>query len=158
MEEYILSRNFNFKVSNSQGIIGPILFFFIVLSIIYTIVTKTPNYPMHVLITIFVIVPSVIVFLWIKLFSIKVNNWTITVRKGNGSQYSLDVSDIINIEWRKIDTDFLHTEKIIIRTLSNRFSVDSAMIGFNRMAEYITNNVSVDKIHIIEKDRRSNKE
>ncbi len=156
-----MSKNFNFKVSNSQGIIGPIVFlnlFFIVLSIIYTVVTREPNYPMYVLITLFVIVPSVIVILWIKLFRIKVNNLTITVRKGNGSQYSLDVFNIVSIEWKKVYTDFLHTEKITVRTLSKRFSVDSAMIGFNRMAEYINNNVSVDKIHIIEKDMRSNKE
>lgn len=153
-----MSKKYVFKVTNTQGYNGLIAFiniFFIVLAIMYSVFTNTLIYPMYILIFIFIVIPSIFVFLWFKLFYVNVNKRIITVRNGRGRKFSFDISEIIAIQWKITDTDVIHTERILVRTASEHFAVDTAMIGFEKMSEYLSNNINPNKIMFINKDMRT---
>lgn len=153
-----MSKKYVFKVTNSQGYNGLLAFiniFFIVLTIMYSIFTNTLIYPMYILIFIFIVIPSIFVFLWFKLFYVNVNERIITVRNGMGLKFSFDISEIIAIQWKITDTNVIHTERILVRTANKHFAVDTAMIGFEEMSEYLSNNINPNKIVFMNKDTRT---
>lgn len=154
-----MKKNPKFKVNCPQNLFEMLMLlnaFFIILIIMYTIFSEPPHYPMYITITLFIFAPSIIVGLWIKLFKVSVTGNTITVRRGTGIKYSFDVSEIVSIKWKKVDTNFAHTERVTIKTISKKFSIDTAMNGFKKMSAYILENVDKNKIQIINIDRKSN--
>lgn len=155
---YTVGKRYVFKVTNFQGYNGLLVFinaFFIVLAIMYSIFTNTLIIPMYILIFIFIIIPSIFVFLWLKLFYVNVNERIITVRNVIGVKFSFDISEIIAIRWKITDTNAIHTERILVRTANKHFAVDTAMIGFEEMSEYLLNNIDHNKIAFINKDMRT---
>ena len=69
-------------------------------------------------------------------------------------QKTSDISEIITVRWKITDTDVIHAEKISVRTADKRFAVDTAMIGFKEMAEYLSNNINPNKFVFINEDIR----
>lgn len=150
----------NIKVSNSQEIISTIVginIFLFIMMIVISLIQQKFILPMYIIIILLVTVPSVFALMWINLFSVVANERTITVRRWSGSRFSFDISEIISVQWKIVDTDFIHTEKITVNTANKRFSVDTAMNGFDQLAGYIQGNVDNRRIQYIKKDNRKNK-
>ena len=134
----------SFTVTNPRIIfeLGMILVaFFVVFVILNTIFAEPPHLAMYVCAILFVFLPCSIVMLWSKLFKVTVKGNRITVRKGTGKKYSFDVSEIVKVDWKIVETKMGKNEKITIRTASKHFSVETLMNGFNNMSAYIVANV-----------------
>lgn len=129
-----------------------IIGFFIILIILNTIFSEPPHYPMYITITLFVFIPVSLVTSWSGLYKVTVNGQKITVRRGLGLKYYLDVSEITSVDWKIVLTTMGKNEIITVRTPSNRFSIEVLMVGFEKMAEYISENVDESKIKIHIKD------
>ena len=80
-----------------------------------------------------------------KLYKISVDGQKITLRKGI-RVYSFDVSEIEKVDWKITITMLGQNDKIVVKTASKRFSVETLMVGFDRMSEYISTNVDTSKI------------
>jgi hypothetical protein len=89
--------------------------------------------------------PFICYMLKSKLFKISVDDKKITVRNVIGS-YSFDVSEIEKVDWKITITNFGQNEKIVVKTVSKRFTVETLMEDFERMSEYISTNVDNSKI------------
>lgn len=95
-------------------------------------------------------IPFICYMIKSKLFKISVDGQKITLKKGFGS-YSFDVSEIEQVDWKITITRLGQNEKIAVRTASKRFSIETLMVGFERMSEYISTNVDISKIKHIRK-------
>lgn len=152
------SRN-NFTVTNP-----PITFwlcicllgFFVLLVLANTIFSPPPHTAMYVCVIIFVFIPGTIAALWTKAFRIKVSDRQISVRKCFGLvNFSLDVSDITEVEWKIVETKFGRNEKVtIFASKGRRIPVETLMVNSNRVIKIIEENVEEGKIKKIYKTRK----
>jgi len=75
-----------------------------------------------------------------KIFKITVNSNKITVRTTLGFKYSFDVSEIISVE-RRVSSKNLSMERMFIKTSKGkRLKLDSFMVGYEKMIEYLSSN------------------
>lgn len=121
--------------------------FFVTLTVLYTIFSD-PHPLLYICTIVIVFIPCTSVFLWAKLFKVTVNGNRITVRRHNGFKYSFDVSEIVRVDRKIVETGMGANEIITIRTNSRHFKVETLMRGSDKMLEYILENVNSRKIHI----------
>lgn len=146
----------NFTVTNPPIIFHLCIFilaFFVILVLVNTIISPPPHIAMYVCITIFVFIPGTLIALWTKMFRIKVNGTKIYVRKSLGIvNFSLDVSDIVNVECKIVETKFGQNEKIKVFTLKGKkFPIETLMVNSNKFIKYLEQNVEETKINKIYK-------
>lgn len=124
-----------------------IIAIFVVILILNTFFSPTPYLAMYIAITIFIFIPCSIAILWLLLFKVTVKDQTITVRRGIGTTYSFDVTEIVKVTWKVNLTAFGKLEKITIKTSNGRkVSIETLMAGFDKMSTYISENVDPSKI------------
>ncbi len=155
-----MNKSSKFTVSPPENIFKTLLFivvFFVVLITAYTIFSDGSHIVMYVAVTIFIFIPCLLAMMWAKLFKVTVKDDSISVRKGNGIKYSFNTADIKQVIRRETDSDLSHFGKITIKTINRHFSVDSAMKNFNKMSDYIYNNIDEGKVKVIKKDLVSHK-
>ena len=130
--------------------------FFVLLVLANTIFSPPPHTAMYVCVTMFVFIPGAIVALWTKTFRIKVSDRQISVRKCLGLvNFSLDVSDITEVEWKIVETKFGRNEKVtIFASKGRRIPVETLMVNSNRVIKIIEENVEETKIKKIYKTRK----
>lgn len=93
--------------------------------------------------------PFTYLLLKLKLFKITVTDQKITVKKGIGRQYSFDVFEIVKVDWKIVDTKMGRNEKISVTTLSGKkVSIETLIVGFDKMSAYISENVDNSKVNI----------
>lgn len=146
----------NFTVTNPQitfWLCLCILGFFVIIVLVNTIFSPPPHTAMYVCITIFVFIPGTIVTLWTKMFRIKVNGTKISVRKCLGLiNFSLDVSDIVSVEWKIVETKFGRNEKITLFTSKGKkIPIEALMVNSSKMIKFIEENIKESKIKRIYK-------
>lgn len=125
-----------------------ILAFFVILVLLYTIFSSPPHTAMYVCITIFVFIPGTMLALWTKMFRINVNGTKVSVRKCLGLvHFSFEVSDIVKVEWKTVETAFGENEIVTIFTLKKKVSIETLMENSSKMKEFILENVDESKIN-----------
>ena len=138
----------SFKVYLPKGYSRFILtgFFIIMLvPIIFTIIDK--NNWISLIVFFLLFWPFLPAAIWSYRFKIIVKNKTITVKRGIGKEYSFNVNEITKVVHRI--NKYNQTEtlvKITIYTKRKKVSVESLMIGMEKMSSYITENVDSNKI------------
>lgn len=138
----------SFKVYLPKGYSRFILtgFFIIMLvPIIFTIIDK--NNWISLIVFFLLFCPFLFTAIWSYRFKIIVKNKTITVKRGIGKEYSFNVNEITKVVHRI--NKYNQTEKLVkitIYTKRKKVSVESLMIGMEKMASYITENVDAKKI------------
>lgn len=146
----------NFTVTNPQitfWLCLCILGLFVIIVLVNTIFSPPPHTAMYVCITIFVFIPGTIVTLWTKMFRIKVNGTKISVRKCLGLiNFSLDLSDIISVEWKIVETKFGRNEKIkLFTSKGKKIPIETLMVNSSKMIKFIEENIEKSKIKMIYK-------
>lgn len=116
------------------------------LAVVYTLTTPPPHTAMYIFLFLFIIFPCAIGMLYLKIFKVTVAGRTITVRKGLGFKYSLDISEIEQLDWKTRFTSMGQNEKIVIRTASKKFTIETLMIGSDKMIAFLKENVAESKI------------
>lgn len=138
----------SFKVYLPKGYSRFILtgFFIIMLvPIIFTIIDK--NNWISLIVFFLLFCPFLFAAIWSYRFKIIVKNKTITVKRGIGKEYSFNVNEITKVVHRI--NKYNQTEKLVKITIyakRKKVSVESLMIGMEKMASYITENVDAKKI------------
>ena len=138
----------SFKVYLPKGYSRFILtgFFIIMLvPIIFTIIDK--NNWISLIVFFLLFCPFLFATIWSYRFKIIVKNKIITVKRGIGKEYSFNVNEITKVVHRI--NKYNQTEKLVkitIYTKRKKVSVESLMIGMEKMASYITENVDAKKI------------
>lgn len=129
--------------------------------VLFTIFTKPPHIVMYIVISLFFILPASVAGMWSGFYKVTVDGSSITVRRAMGFKYSLDVSEIKRVNWRKNKVRMpaweepsgeaqVGVEVLRIYTSSGkRFSVETLMCGFEEMSQYILENVDSSKIYYI---------
>lgn len=144
----------NFTVTNLSLVFKLSLFLimaFLVLNVIVTITTAPPHLAMYICTSVIVYIPCILAILWAKVFKITVKGKQITVRRMTGLKYRFDISEVVQVDWKVVETAMGINESIIIRTSSRKLSIGTFMDGSDRMREYILENVDHDKINTTEK-------
>ncbi len=133
----------------------------VLMNVLFTIFTKPPHLVMCITTFILFIFPISIAAMWAGLYKVAVDGHSITVRRATGFKYSLDVSEIKRVNWRKnkvrrpaysepSSEAQVGLQVLRIYTSSGkRFSAETLMEGFDEMSEYILENVDSSKIHYI---------
>lgn len=138
----------SFKVYLPKGYSRFILtgFFIIMLvPIIFTIIDK--NNWISLIVFFLLFCPFLFTAIWSYRFKIIVKNKTITVKRGIGKEYSFNVNEITKVVHRINKYNQIEKlVKITIYTKRKKVSVESLMIGMEKMASYITENVDAKKI------------
>ncbi|QNU68615.1 hypothetical protein EHE19_009560 [Ruminiclostridium herbifermentans] len=117
---------------------------FVLLPVPFTIFQGIQHVALYILCSIMSL-PFIYYMAKSKLFKISVDDQKITVRNVIGS-YSLDVSEIEKVDWKISITNFGQSEKILVKTSSKRFTIETLMEDFDRMSQYISANVDISKI------------
>ena len=121
--------------------------------------TEGTNPAMYIVVFILIILPCILAMCWVKRYKITVEGRRITVRKGFGFKFSLDVSEIVRVQWKTSLTVMGRNEKITVRTASKKFTVETLMIESETMMEYLKENVAAHKISTTVRNfNRQNKE
>lgn len=144
----------NFTVANQPIIFGLcicMIAIFAVIVFIDTLSSGKLNILSFVCVCLFIFIPALIVALWAKLFRIKVNDRTISVRKCFGLvNYSIDVSEISNIEWKITETKYACNEKIAaFTTTGKKIPIETLMVNSEEFIKYLEKNVDPNKVHKI---------
>jgi len=133
----------------------------VLMMVLFTIFTIPPHIVMYIVISLFFILPASVAAMWSGLYKVTVDGSSITVRRAMGFKYSLDVSEIKRVNWRKNKVRMpaweepsgeaqVGLEVIRIYTSSGKwFSAETLMYGFEEMSQYILENVDSSKIHYI---------
>lgn len=133
----------------------------ILMLVLFTIFTEPPHLAMYICTFLFIILPLSIAAMWSGLYKVTVNGSRITVRRATGIQYRFDVSEVKKVNWRKniirlpayeepSGVAGVRSEVIRIYTSSGkRISIETLMVGFEEMSEYVLENVDSGKIHYI---------
>ena len=138
----------SFKVYLPKGYSRFILTgFFIIMLVptIFTIINK--NNWISIIVFFLLFWPFLFAAIWSYRFKIIVKKDTITVKRGIGKEYSFNVNEITKVVHRI--NKYNQTEtlvKITIYTKRKKVSVESLMIGMEKMSSYITENVDSNKI------------
>ncbi len=130
-----------------------ILGLFVMIVLAYTIFSPPPHTAMYVSVTIFVFIPISIVAVWVKTLRIRVNGTRISVRKKFGlTNFDLDVSDIVKVEWKIVDTKFGQNEMVKVFALKGKkFTIESLMVNSDKMIKYMEENIDEEKINRVHK-------
>ena len=112
-------------------------------TIINTISRKESPLPWIISFAIF-LAPFVIGYIWMSTYKINVNDKEITVDSFFRKKYTIDVSEIKKIKWKKAGLN----ENIVIKTEKHKFSVATMMDNFNKMSAFIKENVNEEKISV----------
>ena len=113
--------------------------------IIFTIIDK--NNWISLIVFFLLFCPFLFTAIWSYRFKIIVKNKTITVKRGIGKEYSFNVNEITKVVHRINKYNQIEKlVKITIYTKRKKVSVESLMIGMEKMASYITENVDAKKI------------
>lgn len=123
---------------------------FVLLPVPFTIFQGVQHVALYILCGIMSL-PFICYMIKSKLFKISVDDQKITVRNVFGS-YSFDVSDIENVDWKITITRLGQNEKIVVKTATKRFTVETPMENFDKMSEYISTNVGINKIKTYKKN------
>lgn len=75
--------------------------------------------------------------LWARIYRIDVDGDRISVRRGNGTRYSFEVSEIETVVHRVNHTAMGMSEAIKIETKRHKASAETLMEGFGQMKTYI---------------------
>ena len=133
----------------------------VLMMVLFTIFTKPPHIVMYIVISLFFLLPASFAAMWSGLYKVTVDGSSITVRRAMGFKYSLDVSEIKRVNWRKNKVRMpaweepsgeaqVGLEVIRIYTSSGkRFSAETLMCGFEEMSQYILENIDSSRIHYI---------
>lgn len=96
--------------------------------------------------------PFLVGALWGYRFRVIVRQDTITVRQGIGKEYSFHVNEITKVVRRINRNSIAGTlNKTTIYTKSRHVSVETLMVGYDKMESYISENVDPQKIVIKER-------
>ncbi|MDR2589609.1 MAG: hypothetical protein LBC71_01280 [Oscillospiraceae bacterium] len=125
--------------------IFPLMVFGIAIAILIVILQLVFNsdVPYNTLLSIiFIALPTCLgipAILIVKVFKITVNTNVITVRTTLGFKYSFDISEVTYVEKRvpRKNKDF---ERLFIRTSKKTLKLDTFMIGYDKMLEYLSDN------------------
>ncbi len=122
-----------------------VFFIIMLVPIIFTIINK--NNWISLIVFFLLFWPFLLAAIWSYRFKIIVKNDTITVKRGIGKEYSFNVNEITKVVHRI--NKYNQTEtlvKITIYTKRKKVSIESLMIGMEKMSSYITENVDSNKI------------
>jgi hypothetical protein len=87
--------------------------------------------------------------IWAKRYYVKVDDTFITVQKAfRLKPIQFHISEIQKIIIKVSNTNYGKNTKIEIYTPYGKFSVETLMIGFNDMKQFLEDNISTDKIEI----------
>ncbi|HRR75319.1 MAG TPA: hypothetical protein P5191_00685 [Ruminococcus sp.] len=122
----------------------------IIISIVATIASGKFQLGLYIFFLIVILFTSLIV-LWVKRFRVTANGSEMTLRKTFGREKSFPISDIDNIVWRRTKTAAMLNENVSIKAGRIKFSIESSMIGFDKMAAFLGENIPASKIRYIDK-------
>ena len=81
----------------------------------------------------------------------------VNVRNWRGKKYSFNVSEINKVIIRKTKTNGLTGETLKVKVHGNSFRVDPFKKNYDKFKKFIEENVSPEKIKIINRDWRTKK-
>ena len=168
-----------FEVINPKQTFNMVFYLTLVLIVVTCVINAIAN---GVEIAMFVcfsllLLPMIIAYIWMNMYKVMVDGDKITVRRGIGIKYTIDVSEIERINWKIVHNKFTQkepmdtvnpkanivhnvmannyadnkgNENVIIRTKNRRFSVSTVMIGFSKISKYLKENVDESKIIVKE--------
>lgn len=120
--------------------------FFLIFCLVWFIV----KYGLHPLIASFITVPFILLllagFLFLSFVYVKVIDNNIEFRNIFGIRKSIEIKDIKRVIWRTTETKFGRNEKVTVKSGSGSFSVETLMDNSDKFFEYISSNVSEEKI------------
>lgn len=111
----------------------------------------------HIFIPLMVYLPCTFVIMYICLFEVTVKDKMVNVRNWRGKKYSFNVSEINKVIIRKTKTNGLTGETLKVKVHGNSFRVDPFKKNYDKFKKFIEENVSPEKIKIINRDWRTNK-
>lgn len=116
-----------------------LIIFFIVLLIFNTLFSPPPHEVMYICVSIFVFIPCIIVIIWTKAFKIEVESNLIKVRKCFGLiNYSFNLSEITNIDWKINNNRMGQIVKVTIRTIDGKTtSIENVMVNSDKMIKLL---------------------
>ena len=132
----------------------PLLFWiymaiFIFFAILLTIEIFTSENPTAaiIVISLFILLPCLLVMLWTWSFKVEVNGSVIKVRRGLGLIHRrFDVADITLVKAETADTQLGSIHSFTLYTSAGKVvSVGNTMPGFDKFKKYITENVDESK-------------
>lgn len=91
---------------------------------------------------------------WLNTFKIIIDGNNIVVKK-YFLKRKFAVNDCLDARLKIVYTNFIHSEKLIVRSKLCRFSVDNNMKNYNLFLDYIKANLPSDKIEVKKIDKRT---
>ena len=91
---------------------------------------------------------------WLRTFKVVMNERTIIVKK-YWFKKEISIDDYIKIKYKIVDTNFMHSEKVSIKTKKCKFSVDSNMKNFPVFLDFIKVNLPSEIIEVKNIDNRT---
>lgn len=91
---------------------------------------------------------------WLRTFKVVMNERTIIVKK-YWFKKEISIDDYIKIKYKIVDTNFMHSEKLSIKTKKCKFSVDSNMENFPVFLDFIKVNLPSEIIEVKNIDNRT---
>lgn len=159
-----MGKKKKFTVKNSRILFNlsmVVIGLMVLMNVLFTIFSKPPHLVMYIVTLILFVLPCTIAAMWSGLYKVTMDGSQITVRRATGFQYSLAVSDIKRVNWRKNKVRMPAVDEPsgeaqvglqvlrIYTSSGKRFSAEAMMEGFDEMSEYILENVDSSKIHYI---------
>lgn len=167
------------EVTNPKGFNTVFYVLFALIAIVMVINSIANGFEIAMILwfTPLVIIPTIIAFIWWNMFKVTVDGNTITVRRGIGTKYTFDVSEIQQVTWKIVRNKFTMGQKpdtlsptgkaiyndtspfyadgqgnrnVVIRTKNKRFAVSNVQDGFGKMSKYLKENVDSSKIKVEE--------
>ena len=132
-----------------------IFIFFAILLTIEIITSENPTAAV-IIVSLFILLPCLIVMLWARSFKVEVNGSVIKVRKGLGLIHrSFDVADITLVQAELADSKLGRIQSLILyRAGRKAVSVGTTMPGFEKFRKYITENVDESKFQQVYRSPR----
>lgn len=116
------------------------------------------NQEINVILIVMVLLTLVFPFtwgaIWLGTFKLIMNERTIIVKK-YWSKKEISIDDYIKVRHKIVDTNFMHSEKVSIKTKKCKFSVDSNMKNFSLFLDFIKGNLPSEIIEVKNIDNRT---
>ncbi len=124
-----------------------IMGFFLVLMVVDMLATSSLDIAMAVVITMVILIPCTLIFLWAKFFRIKVEGTTISVRRFFGIvNYRFDVTDITAVRCITVQNRMGQNQNIKLYTSTGKkVPVETLMVNSEKMNKFIEENVDQSK-------------
>lgn len=121
---------------------------------IVMLISRTFNLILIVSIFMVIFFPSIVCALWIRNFRVSILNSNKIVVKKMFYEKTIDVCNVLSVNVLILDNNFIHSEKINIKTNIVDFSVDNAMENYAEFYDCILKCVPTEKITIKKVDNR----